>query len=125
METINALIENINISPSTQKWTLAVFAFVLFDLVTGLTKAYKNNQQIKAGKMKLTTLKTLQLGIAILVTEALSVLFVPGIPLTKIVAGYICAVEAKSIFENIEDTTGINLWKKITGSGFNTNLKNK
>jgi phage-related holin len=86
---------------------------IFLDFVTGAYKAYKAGENISSRKMSHTVSKMFLYQIAIIAGFLAETYILMGIPITKIVSGFIALTELKSISENIASVTGINYWKKI------------
>lgn len=93
---------------------LGTVAFLLFcDLFTGIWRAMKEKKTINFYKGIDTILKTLAYFIIIICTFLFETYIFTGIPITKIIAGFITSVELKSVFENATAITGMNFWDKV------------
>lgn len=92
---------------------VGLFIFLLFDLITGIRKARLNKQAITSGGLRRSISKFIEYSIAILASQVFTYIFKLDLTLSYYVALFICTIELKSIFENISETTGINLWKVV------------
>ena len=92
---------------------VGLFIFLLLDLITGIRKARINKQPITSGGLRKSLSKFLEYTIAILASQVFTYIFKLDITLSYYVALFIATIELKSIFENISETTGINLWKFV------------
>ena len=90
---------------------VGLFIFLLLDLITGIRKASINKQAITSLGLRKSLSKFLEYSIAILASQVFTFIFKLDITLSYYVALFIATIELKSIFENISETTGINLWK--------------
>lgn len=87
---------------------------VIFDLITGAVKDKKvNNVEIKSRKMRPTALKGLGYMIALIVALICQTLIAPDQPIIKGVFTLLFTIEAKSIDENIKETTGFSFLKPL------------
>ena len=92
---------------------IGLFVLLAFDLITGLRKAALNKQAITSAGLRRSVSKFLEYSIAILASQVFTYVFKLDITLSYYVALFISTIELKSIFENISETTGINLWKFV------------
>lgn len=92
---------------------IGLFIFLLLDLITGIRKARLNKQAITSGGLRRSINKFLEYSIAILASQVFTYIFKLDLTLSYYVALFICTIELKSIFENISETTGIDLWKAV------------
>ena len=92
---------------------VGLFIFLLLDLITGIRKASINKQAITSLGLRKSLSKFLEYSIAILASQVFTFIFKLDITLSYYVALFIATIELKSIFENISETTGINLWKLV------------
>jgi hypothetical protein len=91
---------------------------VLVDLYTGRMAAKHRGEAIKSSGYRQSVKKYVLYMLGILISELFIRVFSLPIPLTYMVAGVVALTEIKSIFENIETVTGVDLWgyvgEKIT-----------
>lgn len=91
---------------------------VLVDLYTGRMAAKHRGEAIKSSGYRQSVKKYILYMLGILISELFIRVFSLPIPLTYMVAGVVALTEIKSIFENIETVTGVDLWgyvgEKIT-----------
>ena len=92
---------------------IGLFIFLLLDLITGIRKARLNKQAITSGGLRRSINKFIEYSIAILASQVFTYIFKLDVTLSYYVALFICTIELKSIFENISETTGVDLWKGI------------
>lgn len=92
---------------------IGLFIFLLLDLITGIRKARLNKQAITSSGLRRSINKFLEYSIAILASQVFTYIFKLDLTLSYYVALFICTIELKSIFENISETTGVDLWKGI------------
>jgi hypothetical protein len=83
---------------------------VLVDLYTGRMAAKHRGEAIKSSGYRQSVKKYVLYMLGILISELFIRVFSLPIPLTYMVAGVIALTEVKSIFENIETVTGVDLW---------------
>jgi phage-related holin len=95
------------------KWLMIGVGILTFlDLVTGIYAANKR-EKITSQKLARTIAKVMWFQMAILISRMFELIFVPGIPVAKITAGYIGLTEFKSNLENISEGTGIDIWNYV------------
>jgi phage-related holin len=90
-----------------------LFILLALDLITGIRKAAINKKAITSGGLRRSISKFLEYSIAILASQVFTFVFKLDITLSYYVALFIATIELKSIFENISETTGVDLWKGI------------
>ena len=83
---------------------------VLVDLYTGRMAAKHRGEAIKSSGYRKSAKKYVLYMLGILISELFIRVFSLPIPLTYMVAGVVALTEIKSIFENIETVTGVDLW---------------
>lgn len=83
---------------------------VLVDLYTGRMAAKHRGEAIKSSGYRQSVKKYVLYMLGILISELFIRVFSLPIPLTYMVAGVVALTEIKSIFENIETVTGVDLW---------------
>jgi len=83
---------------------------VLVDLYTGRMAAKHRGEAIESSGYRQSVKKYVLYMIGILISELFIRVFSLPIPLTYMVAGVVALTEIKSIFENIETVTGVDLW---------------
>lgn len=87
----------------------AVGAVVVFDLVTGVLAAKKAGTYSGSKGLRRSVPKFAGYFIGVLTANLIQNLYFPDFPVVKFVGGFIIWVEVKSINENIEKTTGLNI----------------
>lgn len=92
---------------------VSVGCLIAFDFISGIAAAHKRGESITSRKMSMTVSKIIFYNLALFTAVGLQFLIVDVLPITKLIAGVIGMVEAKSIYENIGDILGINMWKVI------------
>lgn len=92
---------------------IGLFIFLILDLITGLRKARLNKQAITSSGLRRSVNKFIEYSIAILASQVFTYIFKLDVTLSYYVALFICTIELKSIFENISETTGVDIWKGI------------
>lgn len=90
-----------------------LFILLFLDLITGIRKAALNKQAITSSGLRKSISKFLEYSIAILASQVFTFVFKLDITLSYYVALFVATIELKSIFENISETTGVDLWKGI------------
>lgn len=93
-------------------------ALVVADMWTGIRKAVHLGDKISSKGFRRTIEKILLYFIAILLSEQMRITFFPAVPLTYLTALGICLTEFKSMIENVEVVTGVNIWSNISGRLF-------
>ena len=83
---------------------------VLVHLYTGRMAAKHRGEAIKSSGYRQSVKKYVLYMLGILISELFIRVFSLPIPLTYMVAGVVALTEIKSIFENIETVTGVDLW---------------
>jgi len=89
-------------------------ALIVVDFVTGIRKALSIGDKITSRGIARTVNKFLLYPSAILLCEGMERVFFDNssiVPLTYIVASFICATEFKSVLENIGAVTGVDAWQ--------------
>ena len=92
---------------------LATGVLVFADLITGIFAAKKRGETIDSKKMGKSITKCVFYYMAIILGHVMEVAFINDLPIAKMTAGIIAAVEFKSNMENISAITGINFSKII------------
>lgn len=97
------------------KWLIVgVMALIFFDTITGVYKAYKTGEKVTSRRFSNIISKFVLYNIAIIAGYILQLMVgVDWIPLAKLISVSISLTELKSIAENINIVTGIDLWKFI------------
>jgi hypothetical protein len=98
----------------------AVAFLIMADTVTGIIAAYKRGEEIRSSGLSRAIVKLFVYQVVIITGFLMEQYIVPdlGIPIVKLLAGVIGVVEFKSVLENVESITGLNLMKikKALGS---------
>jgi phage-related holin len=89
---------------------VATGALVLFDMVTGIAKAIKNKNKVTSNRMRHTITKGMAYQIAVLTGFLIDQVMGLELTASRVIAGVICLVEAKSVLENVEAMTGVSIW---------------
>lgn len=92
---------------------IATGALVLFDMITGIAKALKGKQKVSSNRMRHTITKGLAYQVAILTGFLLDTVMGLDMVASRVIAGVVCVVEAKSVLENVETITGTSIWKAL------------
>lgn len=92
---------------------IALMILLTLDLITGIRKARINKQAITSGGLRRSVNKFIEYSIAILASQVFTFLFKLDLTLSYYVALFIATIELKSIFENISETTVVDLWKGV------------
>lgn len=91
---------------------LTVIILVGIDLVSGLWAAKARREKITSGGLKRTIVKIMVYELVVLLAFLVQqYLTGPYVPLVNILAGYIGITELKSVLENIEDISGMDIIK--------------
>lgn len=90
---------------------LMIFMLMLIgtDFLTGMYASYRKKCEITSSRLKKTIEKFSLYSIAVICAIFFEAIFLPQIPLTKIVAGFISSVELLSIYENIRKICGVDI----------------
>lgn len=91
-----------------------VLCLVIVDLITGIRAAVKRGEMIRSIGLRRSIEKLVLYFFAILLAEGMRNVFMPAIPITYVVALAIASTEFKSNIENIEEVTGVTIWKYIS-----------
>lgn len=92
---------------------ITIGILIAIDFLIAVYKSYKLNQPITSRKMSNTISKAVLYQVAIISSFLAETYILTGIPLTKIISGFIALTELKSISESITELTGVNYWVKI------------
>lgn len=92
-----------------------IYILVAFDLITGITKAYRNKEPITSKRMRDTVIKFIFYSVAVYIGFQVDITLFSkaALYLSKLVGGYIILIEFQSNIENISTITGVNLWMMI------------
>jgi hypothetical protein len=105
-----------------------IYILLVFDLISGITKAIKTKDPVTSKRMRDTIIKFVFYSIAVYIAFQVDItLFsAAALYLSKLVGGYIILIEFQSNIENISVITGVNLWMMIKDNVmafFQTKLK--
>lgn len=92
-----------------QPYLIFMILAIICDTITGIMAARKQKITITSRGIWRTIEKIVIAGVAICISEAFRVVFLPDIALTAGVALVIAIAEMKSIFENYKAITGVDL----------------
>lgn len=93
---------------------IAVIVLVAIDLAVGIWAAVKRGEKINSyGLRRTVTTKIFPYQVAVLCAYYVDKEFDIGLPLMKMIAGFIAVAELKSIFENLGQITGLDFWTAI------------
>ena len=92
---------------------------VLCDTITGILSSIKTEDgydwcNFRSRKLRNTLSKFTAYAVAIFVATVIQKEIIQDVPLIRIIGGFICFIEIKSLNENIEVVTGVNFLKSIT-----------
>jgi len=98
---------------------IIIFTGVLIfsDTATGIWAAVKRKEKITSRALGRTATKIVLYSAVILLTFGFEVFFpaLQYVHMGQIASGYICLVELKSIYENVSDITGLDVWSHLVG----------
>lgn len=98
---------------------IIIFTGVLIfsDTATGIWAAVKRGEKITSRALGRTATKIVLYSAVILLTFGFEVFFpaLQYVHMGQIASGYICLVELKSIYENVSDITGLDIWSHLVG----------
>lgn len=94
-------------------WFGAIGFFIVADLLLRIFLCKKNDIEVISSKMWRTVYKFGAGCIFILVAHICQILFVPDIPVMKIIGSYLILVELKSIDEKAKEMTGFSLFSLV------------
>lgn len=98
---------------------LCVGFFVICDMITGILVSHRRQnlkslyQVIESRKLQRTLYKFIAYGIGVIVAFVMQYYFILEFPAMKLITGFIMYIELKSINENIEIVTKVNLFKTV------------
>jgi len=87
--------------------------FVAMDLISGSVAAIKRGENFSSKKLRNTVTKFIGYSIAVIVAWVLQNNFIEDFPLMRLVGVFICYIELKSINENVEALTNLNVFKAV------------
>ena len=92
-------------------------ALIFSDTATGIWAAVKRKEKITSRALGRTATKIVLYSAVILLTFGFEVFFpaLQYVHMGQIASGYICLVELKSIYENVSDITGLDIWSHLVG----------
>jgi len=90
---------------------------IFSDTATGIWAAVKRKEKITSRALGRTATKIVLYSAVILLTFGFEVFFpaLQYVHMGQIASGYICLVELKSIYENVSDITGLDVWSHLVG----------
>lgn len=109
---------------SIQHFIYLTLTLVVIDLITGVIAAWKRQDKIISRRMQRTIEKFVLYFLAIISAHAVKVVLMESAPVTYVVVSSIVLVEFKSIIENVESVTDVDVWAKLK-SIINSFQKNK
>ncbi len=88
---------------------------ILADTFTGIWKSVKKDgwKSITSTKLGRTATKLMLYNLGLIVGFLVETFLVPELPMTRVAAGFIGMVELKSLWENIGEITGIDIWGRL------------
>ena len=88
--------------------------FLVIDTISGIWASLKSGEKLESGKLRRTVYKFLWYTIAVMASRMMEKTFhMSWSNLAGIIAGFICFVELKSIFENITKITNEPIFMRI------------
>jgi len=91
----------------------ALIFFVIMDTITGVYASIKKGNKFTSKRLRKTVPKLVGYACGILVAQVIQNTFTYDLPLGRILAAFVCYVEIKSINENIEILTNINMFQAV------------
>lgn len=114
------LISLLAVFSPIQPLMAAVAFLIVADTITGIIAAYKRGEEIRSSGLSRAVVKLFVYQVVIVTGFLMEQYIVPdlGVPIVKLLAGVIGVVEFKSLLENVEGVTGLDLLKikKALGS---------
>lgn len=111
---IPSLLSAVSVFAPIKGVIITVGVVIVVDLVTGVLAARKRGEKITSAGLRRSLSKALIYQTAVLTGFLMEkYLLVDLVPITKLVAGAIGAVESVSIFENLNTLSGNNLFTKL------------
>lgn len=110
---VDILIAVVSILAPMSGIIISVFCLIAFDFISGIAAAHHRGEKITSRKMSNTISKVIFYNLSLFTSVAVQYLVSDVLPITKLIAGVIAMVEAKSIYENIGGILGINFWTII------------
>ena len=114
------LVALIAVFAPIQPLLLTVGVLIAADTITGVIAAYKRGEEIRSSGFSRAIVKMFVYQVVLISGFLMETYLLSdvGMPITKLIAGFIGMVEMKSLIENTESITGIDLLKikKILGS---------
>lgn len=102
---------------------ISACALIFFDLATGLLAARKRGEPITSAKLKRTVVKFFLYEFCIMGGYLLEHYMLDHyLPVAKLIAGVVGMTEMKSILENVNTTTGMDIFKTLIDT-FSSNNK--
>ncbi len=106
------------------KAILATTLFLIFvDLISGVAAARKRGEPITSAGFRRSISKLIVYELALALGFLAETYMLQSMPITKMISSLISLTELKSIFENIDTTSGGGLLKTIIGSLGSDNAK--
>ena len=103
-----------------QPLLVTVGFLIAADTITGVIAAYRRGEEIRSSGFSRAVVKLFVYQVVLMSGFLLETYLMSevGIPITKLIAGLVGVVEMKSLIENTESITGIDLLKikKVLGS---------
>lgn len=88
--------------------------FIIIDFFTGAWNSVRKGEKFHSKKIGNTVSKIILYTLGVIVAHvAQKYIFPDQIPFISIITGFICMTEIKSIYENISEITGIDIWKQV------------
>lgn len=111
---IKMILSCLAIFAPIQSTIITALTFSILDWISGVWAAKKRGESFSSSGLKRTLTKA-SVYLAVICLSFLVEKFMTGstIPLVNIAAGYIGLTELKSIMENMEDITGVDILKAL------------
>ncbi len=102
------------ISPITPLM-FTIGGLIIADTITGIWKSIKKDGwiSITSNKLSTTLTKIILYNLGVITGYCVESFMVPEVPMTRVAAGFIGMIEMKSLWENIGEITGIDVWNKL------------
>lgn len=102
---------------------IAIGVLIGIDTFTGIWAAKRRGEKVNSKQGRNIVPKLILYPTALIVAEIAREYLAPAIPWTDVTGGVLATIEVKSIFENISDILGYDLWKRVKASLSNDKTK--
>lgn len=86
---------------------------ILSDLVLGLSAAYRRKEPITSAGFRRTLVKLVVYEFALAIGYLAEHYLLSEVPITKLISGVVALTECKSILENLNSISGMDLFKSV------------